>query len=82
MEKKKSIACYPPCIYPSEYHISPLWLSSKESVCNAGDIGWIPGWVRPPGGGRGNPLQYSCQENPMDREDWQTVVLGVTKSQT
>ena len=37
-----------------------LWLSCKESACNAGDLGSIPGLERSPGGGRGNPLQYSC----------------------
>ena len=40
---------------------------SKESTCNAGDPGSIPGFGRSPGGGNGNPLQYSCLENPMDR---------------
>ena len=37
---------------------------SKESICDAGDLGSIPGWGRSPGGGHGNPLQYSCLENP------------------
>ena len=41
----------------------------KESVCNAGDTGLIPGSGRSPGGGNGNPLQYSCQENSMDTGD-------------
>ena len=41
----------------------PGWLS-KEFTCNAGDLGLIPGLGRPPGGGHGNPLQYSCLENP------------------
>ena len=39
----------------------------KESACNAGDPGWIPGSGRSPGEGNGNPLQYSCLENPMDK---------------
>ena len=39
----------------------------KESACNAGDPGLIPGFGRPPGGGNGNPLQYFCLGNPMDR---------------
>ena len=39
----------------------------KESACNAGDLGSIPGLGRSPGGGHGNPLQYSCLENPMDK---------------
>ena len=41
----------------------------KESACNAEDLGWIPGSGRSPGKGNGNPLQYSCLENPMDREE-------------
>ena len=45
----------------------PWWLSGKESPCNAGDPGSIPGLGRSPGGGHGNPLQYSCLENAMDR---------------
>ena len=44
-----------------------FWLSSKEFACNAGDLGLIPGSGRSPGGGHGNPLHYSCWENPMDR---------------
>ena len=39
----------------------------KESTCNTGDVGSIPGSGRSPGGGNGNPLQYSCLKNPMDR---------------
>ena len=49
---------------------------------NAGDVrdtGSIPGSVRSPGGGHGNPLQYSSLENPMDRAAWQDTVYGVTK---
>ena len=49
---------------------------------NAGDTGWIPGSGRSPGGGNGNPLQYSCLENPMDRGAWWAAVYGVAKSQT
>ena len=60
----------------------PWWLSSKESACNAGDLGSIPGSGRSHGVGNGNPLQYSCQKNPMDRGAWQATVHGVTKSQT
>ena len=58
------------------------WLSSKESTCNAGGTGSIPGSDRSPGEGNGNPLQYSCLGNPMDRGDWQTTVHGVAKSWT
>ena len=42
----------------------------KESTCNVGDLGMIPGSGRSPGEGNGNPLHYSCLENPMDREAW------------
>ena len=52
---------------------------------NAGDIrdaGLIPGLGRSPEGGHGNPLQYSCRENPIDTGAWQAIVLGVTKSQS
>ena len=48
----------------------PRWLSGKESACNAGDTGLILGFGRSPGEGHGNPLQYSCLENPMDRGAW------------
>ena len=44
------------------------------------DVGLIPGSERSPGGGNGNPLQYSCLENPMDRETWQAIVHRVPKS--
>ena len=54
----------------------------KESACNAGDLGLIPGSGRSLGEGNGNPLQYSCLENPMDRGAWQATVHGVTKNQT
>ena len=51
----------------------------KESACNTGDPGSIPGSRRSPGEGNGNPLQYSCPENPMDRGAWQVAVHGVTR---
>ena len=63
----------------------PRWLSGKESACNAGnarDSGSIPGSGRSPEGGNGNPLQYSCVENPMGRGAWQVTVHRVTKSRT
>ena len=53
----------------------------KASACNAGDLGSTPGSGRSPGEGNGNPLQYSCLENPMDREAWQPIVYGTAKSQ-
>ena len=54
----------------------------KGSACNAGDLGLIPGSGRSPGEGNGNPLQYSCLGNPMDRGAWRATVHGVAKSQT
>ena len=60
----------------------PLWLSGKEYACNAGDVGSIPGSGRSCGEGHGNPLQYSCLGNPMDRGVWQTTVHEAAKSQT
>ena len=60
----------------------PGGASGKESACNTGDAGSIPGSGRSPEGGHGNPLQYSCLENPMDRGAWWTIVHGVTKSWT
>ena len=49
---------------------------------DAGDEGLIPGLGRSPGRGNGNPLQYWCLKNPMDRETWWAMIHGVTKSQT
>ena len=64
--------------------MGPRWLSGKNLPANAGDaedIGLISGSGRSLGGGHGNPLQYSCLENPMDRGAWPATVHGVTKSQ-
>ena len=60
----------------------PGGLEGKESACNAGDPGSIPGSGRSPGGRNGNPLQYSCLESSMERGAWQATVQGVTKSWT
>ena len=54
----------------------------KESACDAGDVGLIPGSGSSPGEGNGNPLRYSCLENSMDRGAWRAIVHGVAKSQT
>ena len=56
--------------------------AGKESVCNAGDLGLIPGLGRSPGEGNGNPLQCSGLENPKDRGAWWASIYGVAKSQT
>ena len=52
----------------------------KESACSAGDRVWIAGSGRSPEEGNGNPLQYSCLENAMNRETWRTIAHGVAKS--
>ena len=52
---------------------------NKESACNAGDLGLIPGSGRSPGEANGNPVQYSCLENRMDRGAWQAAVHGLEK---
>ena len=68
-------------IYTTIYKMGfPCGSDGKESACNAGDLGLIPGSGRSPGGGHGNPLQYLCLENPMDRGAWQAVVYGITRS--
>ena len=61
---------------------SPGGSDGKESGCNAGDPDSIPGSGRSHGEGNGNPPQYSCLENPLDRGAWWATVHGVTKSQT
>ena len=55
----------------------------KNQPANTGDaggVGSIPGWGRSPGGGNGNPFQYSCLENSMGRGDWQAIIHGAAKS--
>ena len=54
----------------------------KASACNVGDLSSIPGSGTSPGEENGNPLQYSCLENPMDRGAWQATIHGVAESQT
>ena len=64
-----------PPLYPSAIYL----LLVQESAFNAGDLGSIPGLGRSPGEGKGNPLQYSCLENPMERGAWQAKVHGVAR---
>ena len=59
----------------------PCWLSDEESICSSGDAGYIPGSGRCPGGGNGNPLQYSCLENPMDGGAWWAIIHGVGRNE-
>ena len=65
-----------------EIRVSLMAQGVKNLSANAGDPGSIPGSGRSPGERNGNPLQYSCLRNAMDREAWWTRVHGVTKSQT
>ena len=62
-----------------DWRLAPGGSDSKESACNAGDLG-IFGSGRSPGGGHGNPVQYSCLENPMDRGAWRATVHGVARA--
>ena len=61
---------------------SQVVLVLKNLPTNAGDMALISKWGRSPGGGNGNPLQYSCLGNPMDRRAWRATVHSVTKSWT
>ena len=56
--------------------------NGKESACNAGDLGSIPGLGKYPGKGNGNPLQYSCLENFMDRGAWWATIHRIAKNWT
>ena len=88
------ISTYLDYIFTSKIHITLLIISSsllrdfpggsdgKASVYNAGDLGSIPGLGRSPGEGNGNPLQYYCLENPMDRGAWWATVHVVAESDT
>ena len=67
MKKKKKVS-----LATKGFH-DPGGSDGKEYTCNAGDASLIPGWGRSPGKGNGNPLQYSCLENSMDRGAWQTI---------
>ena len=60
------------CLFPGSS-------GSKESACNAGDLGLIPGLGRSPREGNDNPLQYSCLGNSMNREDWRATNYRVAK---
>ena len=70
--KKQKQKCEPKLGFPDS--------DSEESVWNAGDLGSMPGSGRFPGERNGNPLQYSCLGNPMDRGAWRATVHGVAKS--
>ena len=63
----------PFCVYSRFF---PGGSDGEESACNEGDLGSIPGSAISPGEGNGNPLQYSCLKNPMDRGAWQATSMG------
>ena len=67
-------------LWPSQ--VTPVVKTLPASVGDIRVSGSIPGWGRPPGGGNGNPLQYSCLENPMGKGAWQATVHGILQSQT
>ena len=62
--------------------VFPGGSDSKESACNAEDLGSTPGLGRSPGEGNGYPLQYSCLENPVDGRAWWVIVHGVAELDT
>ena len=67
---------------PKTSQVALVVKNTPASAGDARDIGSIPGWGRSPGEGNGNPLQYSCLENPMDRGAWWATVRGVAESDT
>ena len=66
-------------LHEAHLHCFPGGSVGKETACKAGDPGLIPGLGRSPGEGNGNPLQYFCLENPLDRGAWQATVHGVVR---
>ena len=70
-----TVICYMPCTIKG----SPGGSFGQESSCNAGDLSLIPGFGRSPGKGSGNPLQYSCLGNPVDRGACRAMVHGVSR---
>ena len=85
--RKQALTRHQICLFlPSRLwywcYSSPCGSDGKESAHNAGDTGLIPGSGRSLGEGNGNPLQYSCLENSMDRGGWWATIHGITKSRT
>ena len=72
------IQCIHHYVYINILHNS----DDRATACNVGDPGSVPGSGKPPGEGNGNPLQYSCLGNPMDRGAWWATLHGVAKSET
>ena len=67
-------------IYTTDFPGGSVVKNPPANAGNIRDVGFIPGLGRSPGGGHGNPLQYSCLENPMDRGAWQATVYRVAES--
>ena len=76
------LALEPPCYFRWAFQVALVVKSLLATAGDARDAGLIPGSGRSPGGGHGNPLQYSCLENPMDRGAWWATVHRVVKSRT
>ena len=72
----------PPRPHPCASQVAPVLKNPPAKAGDIRDMGSTPGSGRSPGEGRGNPLQYSCMENPMDRGAWWATVRGATNSQT
>ena len=72
----------PPRPHPCASQVAPVVKNPPANAEDIRDMGSIPGSGSSPGEGRGNPLQYSCVENPMDRGTWLATVHGAAKSQT
>ena len=70
------------CPHNQSSQVAPVVKNPPANSGDIKDVGWIPGSRRSPGGGHGNPLQYSCLKNPMDRGAWQATVHRVAKSWT
>ena len=79
--RKAAVLCFQNLIYERVWFSRgfPGGSDDKESACSEGDLGSIPGLGRSPGGGHGNPLQYSCLENLMDRGAWWAAVHGIAE---
>ena len=85
IHQASSLFCPQPFLPLPQHTLDHRWLSDKESACTAGgagEVGSFPGLGRFPGGGNGNPLQYSCWENPLEREAWMATVCGLAESET
>ena len=78
LENEMTVSCNKDYNIPNSEHFLGGW-DGKESACNAGDLGLIPGLGRSSGGECGNPLQYSCLENSMDRGALWATAHGVAK---